>query len=307
MTVALQHNAMRLSEIITIYLAAAAPVGVAYFLRHHLNQKRARLLARAAVVAFAWPFTIVAGLLEQRGSTHGSDAETRRDGSNAAAAANTDARVEVSKRASIDALYRIEDLVRSTSGARDEKLRQVMLAARECTERFVGLALAARETDADAASPSISSREMELCRVAGRKGDDLLVAARCIRRRNVARLLAHHERARTELLHALAKMRETCGGLRFAAETDALHARSLSKAVLEALSRAIELFSALDDERAAMSAARLLDAECARLRRLENPFYEDARRRNLEGETTCPPKTSTALRSPIEHLPQPTT
>src|SRR5437588_396514 len=57
-----------------------------------------------------------------------------------------------------------------------------------------------------AAAPT--PRELELCRIAGRAGDDLLAAGRCVHRRNVTRLLAHRERSRSELVHALADVRD---------------------------------------------------------------------------------------------------
>ncbi len=56
MTVALETCAMRLSEFITIYLAAAAPFGVAHFLRCETRGgHRARALTRALVAALLWP------------------------------------------------------------------------------------------------------------------------------------------------------------------------------------------------------------------------------------------------------------
>ena len=51
---------MRLSELITVYLAAAAPVGVAYFLRRPDNARPFAHLLRAAAAALVWPLTLCA-------------------------------------------------------------------------------------------------------------------------------------------------------------------------------------------------------------------------------------------------------
>jgi hypothetical protein len=78
------------------------------------------------------------------------------------------------------------------------------------------------------------------------------------------------------LLHALAEVREALTmQMRLAAETDASAATRLSASILQVYGRAVELLSLLEDVRAATSVARLLDAECARLRRLEASLASD--------------------------------
>ncbi|HYP52156.1 MAG TPA: hypothetical protein VEQ42_01370, partial [Pyrinomonadaceae bacterium] len=203
------------------------------------------------------------------------------------------------------ALRRAEDLLEATYGAGDERARRVARAARECVERYAGLAQAAACADADAPP---SARELELCRIAGRRGDDLLLAGRCLHRNNFTRLVAHRERARQELLHALAELRdahpEATGdalaagpqssrvdseGTRVGPESSRVASQrtlgeSLSEALLQVFARAVELFSAFDDRRPALVVARLLDAECARLRRLQTSDSEHAPARDTEGE-----------------------
>ncbi|HEV2762695.1 MAG TPA: hypothetical protein VGV38_06845, partial [Pyrinomonadaceae bacterium] len=73
---------MRLSEIIVIYLAAAAPVGVVYFLsRTHAHAPSPRVVTRAAAAALAWPFTLAALWFERRrASARRSPQEARRQG-----------------------------------------------------------------------------------------------------------------------------------------------------------------------------------------------------------------------------------
>ncbi|HYY93717.1 MAG TPA: hypothetical protein VE713_04300, partial [Pyrinomonadaceae bacterium] len=175
--------------------------------------------------------------------------------------------------------------------------RHTLFAARECVERYAGLALACAGARADDAP---TPRELELCRIAGRSGDDLLAAGRCVHRRNVTRLLAHLERARSELVHALADVRELAhksdpsprpsnsaerdddGGvkqvpdseqtsdvLHWEQTSEALRSGRASGALLRALARTIEMLSLFDDHATVVSVARLLEAERARLRRLE--------------------------------------
>jgi hypothetical protein len=163
-----------------------------------------------------------------------------------------------------------------------------MFSARECVERYVGLVLACVGARKEA---NPSERELELCRLAGGAGDDLLLAGRCIHRRNVSRLFAHRERARAELIHALAGVREEAGRLHADAQPsesfDATAARRASESLLRALARAVELLSLLEDEEAARRVARLLDAECARLRRLGAAGTSEATEDGRKGAQVC--------------------
>ena len=256
MTVALATCAMRLSEFITIYLAAAAPFGVAHFLRCETRGgQRARALTRALVAALLWP---LAAFVMFRKSKDESQEEAGER------ASDDERRIERTKRALVGALRDVEEIVEPMRGPEGETERHALFAAREAVERYVGLTLAARGLDAD---PAPTAREMELCRIAGRTGDDLLNAGRCVHRRNVTRLQAHRERARDELFHALAATRETATK-RHAASAPPARARA-AEALIQAFARAIELLSLLEDRAAVLRVARLLDAECAHLRRLE--------------------------------------
>ena len=262
MCVAQTWVVMLLSELAVMYLAAAAPFGVARFLKdRHERRLSPRRLATAAAHALAWPFAARlmlarrARLMLARGA-RSEDARGRDDSHSAHAR-----RAEVVKRSAVNSLREAEDLLTGArGGALVEAERHAFFAAREAVERYAGLSLACAESDEREAP---SAREMELCRIAGRAGDDLLLAGLCAHRRGVTRLLAHRLRARSELLHALAAAREISRNI----HTDA--ARLYSAALLRALGRAIELMSLFDDREAVVAAARLLDAECARLRRLE--------------------------------------
>src|SRR5919205_1071845 len=198
--VALRRCAMIVSELFIIYLAAAAPFGVARFLSEHSGGAGLRAsLLKAAGAGLAWPFTSLPRLLHRLASLK-SDAENA-EGVNAPEGR----RVEEVKRAAVVALRAVEDLLLEAGALEDESERYKLYAARECVERYAGLAAACATASAD---PRPTQREMELCRIAGRGGDDLLVAGRCVHRRNVTRLVAHRVRASVELVHALAAVRE---------------------------------------------------------------------------------------------------
>lgn len=257
---------MRLSETITIYLAVGAPFGVNYFQREHegQNQNRARSLLKATGACLLWPLIAAAVFLSRRSS----DAPTASSSLEEAGAIDehTSQRILAARQQLFDALNGVRELAEKTV-SKNEELEQSLRGVREGVEKYAGLTLALAEMSLD---DSPASREMELCRIAGREGDDLLLAGRCIHRRNVTRLSAHQARSRIELLHALAAVREIGGGApHTGALPDATAARQLSLAVLRFYGQAINLFTLLEDESAAVSAARLLDAECARLRVLE--------------------------------------
>jgi hypothetical protein len=266
---------MLLSELAIIYLAAAAPFGVARFLGDHSGEAGApRRLLKSAASALAWPLSAPRMLFER--------ARSARDGRADEAREQVERRVELVKRSAVNSLRELEDLLLEARGERGlrEAERHALFAARECVERYAGLSLAcadARESDAP------TERELELCRVAGRAGDDLAVAGRCVHRRGVTRLVAHRERARAELVHALAgacevthDLNPVAGGL-YSVEQFGGEARArISEAALRSLARAIELMTLFDDRAGLVSAARLLDAECARAGRRVSGAKEGA-------------------------------
>ena len=233
MCVALTHRAMRLSEVITIYLAAGAPFGFQHFLRRS-SSGRARSLSRAARAALLWPLAAVKILFSRAGS---DDADT--------AAARLNEQVGRAQGKLLSSLYGLAEL------AQDTRAERAVRAAKEAVEKYVGLTLAAAETDLDGEP---STRELELYRVAGRKGADLLLAGRCVRRRNAARLARHQASSRVEFLNALASVRESLGPTL---------APNACEMIVRLYACALDLLSLLGDEDAARGVLRLLDAERA--------------------------------------------
>jgi hypothetical protein len=297
MTVALSPLAMRLIELITLYLAAAAPVGVACFLSRPAHARHTSQLLRAIVAALLWPAALCMHLLaRQRGarSKHIATAEL------ASKKWPDETRVATAERALVATLHETDDLLRDAFGARAARPRQATTDARATLERFVGLALAlAVETPDDAPT----ARELELFRVAGRKGDDLLLAGRCLHRRNHARLQAHRDQARTDLVHALAELLETVEHDLPTRPTPEQSFTKLYWLVIRAFAQAFDLLTLLDDQTAALSVARLLDAACAWARRHEIinlPRTVAAQ----TGDTSCAPHTTQSHAT--RPMPQPT-
>jgi hypothetical protein len=273
---------MIVSDLFIIYLAAAAPFGVARFLSEHAGGAATHAaLFKAAGAALAWPFTSLPRLLRRLAFlwTKVADAAERH--------APDERRAEEVKRAAVGALRAVEDLLVDAGALAEESERHKLYAARECVERYAGLATACAAASADARP---TRREMELCRIAGRGGDDLLVAGRCVHRRNVTRLVAHRERASAELVHALAAVRESSHITRppascRAEDLRAADPRRISEALSRALSRVVELLSLFDERAALVSVARMLDAECVRARRAESAAAEAGS--GIEGEGPC--------------------
>lgn len=272
---------MLLSEIFIIYLAAAAPFGVASFLRQPAGTARTRSLLQATGTALLWPLALLPGSPVHKKFRRGEpDATTKRVSTEASpevspevsteTAPSRELRIDGARRALLSSLYRVADSAAEVSCANalatDEAVRETVASV----ERYVGLTLAVADAD-EAASPQ-APREIELCRISGRAGEDLDIAGLCHGRRNIARLRAHQADSRLALLHALAELREVFESTFVATTTDAQAAatRPLFAALLETYVRTLALLSLLEDESTAARVARLLDAVRARLRRIES-------------------------------------
>jgi hypothetical protein len=276
---------MRLIEAITIYLAAGASFGVYDFLRERNLRRRVPALLKPARAAILWPL-VAAKFLFLRASEGGTHLRI-----NEQTSAHSSTKIWRAQDKLLASLYRFAELAQVSFGRESSKTERASHAVREVVEKYVGLTLAAQEIDMDAAP---TKREMEIARVAGRTGDDLRLAGRCVHRRNASRLGAHRARARTELLHTLAEIREITSGA--AALANVVAARNLSVATVRFYGHAFNLLSLLKDEAAAASVARLLDAECGRLRRLEALSLKETR---VTEEELC---TTHARRSALTGL-----
>lgn len=268
-SIALSECAMRLSEIITIYLAAGAPFGVSAYLHTSPNQPRAHALLKSMGTALAWPFVVLAKIAGGRVSlARRFKTSSGRNG----IASSTLRRIEEVQAEMLASLYKVQELASTRFVKEGEGMERAVLEVRRAFEKYLGLTIAAAAIDLEGPP---CARELELYRVAGRTGDDLLLAGQCVRRRNAARLVKHQADSRTELLHALALIREAAFDGSASSSLKGSAPRYVSVALLKFYGHAVNLLSLLEDESAASGAARLLDAECSRLRRLENALAEE--------------------------------
>ena len=284
---------MRLSEAITIYLAAGASFGAYDFIREQNPQRPFHSWMKAARAMILWPLAAVKMFQPQRHSSGPGRADTAWDSSQLP---------EKTNRACgklLASLYRLVELSTASARVESEKWERAARTVREIVEKYIGLTMAAAATEPDAPP---SGREMELFRVSGRRDEDLLLAGRCLRRRNTARLILHQARARTELLHALAEISEIAGARNTSLDVRA--ARHLSVELLRFYACAFDLLSLLEDESAARGVAHLLDRECARLRRLEAIGRKESKTTEEESCTTQAPQTAFASPSPTRALTQ---
>jgi hypothetical protein len=304
MTVALSTSAMLLSQLITIYLAAAAPVGVLFFLRRPADAARTRAVARAAVAGLFFPFTLAAYALA-RGNVIGTTATPTR------AREPHEDRIESARKSLVAALHGFEDRARESGGRGADAAVRAAHDLTSTAERYAGLTLALAFAEPDGEP---DERETELARVAGRSGEDLEIAGRCVRRRNASRLREHQAQSRLELLHALAELQDTLEGvdhsraIRPSRAADhscpqaGASAQQLSAALLRVYERAFDLLLLLEDGRGVQTLVRLLDATRARLyrRRKDVPHAE---REDATGGQPCTPTRRQTTPAPLPSQP----
>jgi hypothetical protein len=304
---------MRAAEIITIYLAAAAPVAVACFLRRraHTSITRAaasyglaRDIAHAALIGLLFPYTLASRALTR---LHRA-AVTASTSSPAAAHA---AKLDAARKSLVAALHNFEDRARELNGRRTDAAVVAAHALKSNVERYAGLTLALAEVEPDGEP---AAHETELARVAGRAGDDLEIAGRCVRRRNLSRLREHQAQSRLELLHALAGLQDTLEHSDHAAtrarrvahnlahDPSRASSQQLAAVLLRVYERAFDLFMLHEDARGVQSLVRLLDATRARLYRHHEPDAaraSHAPREDATGELSCTPHRPQAHASPL--------
>ncbi|MFN2481065.1 MAG: hypothetical protein ABR554_06335 [Pyrinomonadaceae bacterium] len=280
---------MRLSQLITIYLAAAAPVGVLVFLRRQADAARASAVARAAAAGLLFPFTLAAYALA-RGDVTGTTSSARTHETH-------EEKTESARKALVAALHGFEDRAREAGGRRADAAVRAAHALTSTVERYAGLTLALADAEPDGEP---DERETELARIAGRGGEDLEIAGRCVRRRNASRLREHQARSRLELLHALAGLQDALEELdhartarrpRVAADSQpeaGASARQLSAALLRVYERAFDLLLVLEDARGVQTLVRLLDATRARLYR-HREEVPHAAHEGADGGQPCTP------------------
>jgi hypothetical protein len=282
---------MRTLETLTIYLAIGAPFGVSYFIHHRMQAGRVVQVAKAHLIAALWPLVLIGYFFKRRFVRSSADASVRSHD-------ERENKLDGAWKAFVAALYQVEDAASLLSDRDREKLERDARNVRESAEKF--LALSASVANAAPGEPP-SERELELLRIAGRTGDDLMVGGACVKRRNAVRLEQHHARARMEVLDGLAALGDRSDAAQLAGEANAADLRRLSLAVLGLFGRALDLFSLVEDEAAAMSTAQLLNDECKRLRRLAS-MEKAAEVESETGVELCTTHTSRLSHAPSTGL-----
>lgn len=260
---------MRLSEMITIYLAVGAPFGVHYFFQKRTQMKRPRGLLKAIGAMIYWPLIVVRYFL------------LRRTGSNRITQNPFDERLEQTRRVLYASLHTIRELSSEQRLKENERLEELVYVIRENAEKYLGLALAADDLDENSEP---SKHELEIFRLEERSIEDLSISGRCIHRRNVRQLIKHRNRARALFVHALVETQEIANEINLSSLINAVRAHQLSKALLQLYSNAIELLSLIKDVKAAKIVAQLLDKESVRLREIEAAISND---KEVPGEERC--------------------
>lgn len=272
---------MRLSELVTIYLAVGASFGVSCYLRaQNCARNRRRSFVEGIIATLFWPLAAGAILFGRLRHVY----EER-------ATEEPCARIEETRRAFVVSVNKMLDVARNSRRTKREEMERTLYALRESAEQYVVLAVAETADDREAAP---ARYEMELARISGRRDDDLLVAGHCAHRRNILRIKARYERERSRMLDALTELRMEDGDslASYLEDADIAERKLMSEARLELYGRAVDLFSLLKDAGAAKIAARLLDVECSCLRR-QKESNADAGQASDHGEERC-----------TEHTPQ---
>jgi len=264
---------MHLSEFFIIYMAIAAPHGVAFFLQQDSDRSLPRRLIEASGATLLWPLVWTRRAGKRTGSrlTFLAEDQTTNDAHFAG--------TEGATRKLLAAFDAADGFLRSIKTERSEL---AIYEFRVLLETYVGLT---RIAAANSVSPS--AREMETARLSGRRGDDLCLAGLCVHRRNNARLAAHLDSSRARFLQALTELHRRAPEHFPSLLADSVKKRELSERTLRVYTCAIDLASLLEDRETALRIAPLLDAECARLRALEASTTKVAPMLFSHEEETC--------------------
>lgn len=288
--VAIYRGAMRWSETITIYLAMGAPFAVSFFLHARNGKQHIPRFLKAAAIALLWPLAVIRITWVGSGETNAHLTRTRRSKRN-------EANVNIAKRGLLAALNAMNESVSRSDNTMREELQRAACVLRESIETYVGLAGATEELAVEA-SPTEKSKELH--RIAGYKGDDLAVAARCANRRNIARIIQHHIRARVQMVHSIADIREAIEAGRSANNGRYKAKDHVPLSATEVYKQAIDLLRLLGDDETASRIAELCGQEVAQRRRSrEEEMPTDSRR--AIGEGPCTTHTSRITQSPLSN------
>lgn len=266
---------MKTGELIVIYLSIGAPFGVAHFLNAGEGRRDSLSLLAAFVTGFLWPWSALRSALQlfRRSAVAGEKSAANNPAEENAQIFSEE--INRAWRVFDETLSRAEETLSAAFHPHSAHLTETLACGfrrlRRKTEQHRRLAMALDE----AANQSLDEttpepRGVELCRLAGREGDDLDIAARCLSRRNLKKLRGRVEMSAQEIVHALAELRESLDSAQAGIKPGGV--AQLNFSLQHLYSSAIELFSHLDDMPTVLRLSRLLNMQCARVRELSHPI-----------------------------------
>lgn len=189
---------MQWSDLLIIYFSCGAPFAVYHFLQNSRNDTfSSRLLLNSAAVWVGW-IAYAYLLWRKRSQKRFTPAQKQ------AKKVSTDPEIALlEQQTTVIQEQILQAFIETNSRAR---LKVQFFAFRDVLERFVGLTIAERNSAKFAASRKTAS-EAEVFSIAGRSGRDSERGARCVSRRNLARLQEHQKNAREDFLKQLANLR----------------------------------------------------------------------------------------------------
>ena len=250
---------MRLSETIIIYLATGAPFSVSYFLHKRGSEHTVPGLLTAVAAGLLWPLMALRVLVAeytQPKPTPLTDSVPRKH----------EEKIQHTKRQLLASLRVLYQLVKSAADTRTKEFERVAFVLNDSVETYVGLASAVEESSAGL---STNGPSMELFRIAGRKGDDLMLATKCAHRRNIARIIEHHSRARVQLIHGLADLYDAVECVAPLKSANGLADERMRLESVKLYKYAIDLLLLMGDHEAAIRITELVNRERTWLQALE--------------------------------------
>ncbi len=243
---------MRLRDIITIYLALGAPLAVHYFLQN--REKNFKAVLKALGVMLMFPFVVVR-LFLSRNPTPQHQFQNEK--------------VERNKCFVFSALNEIRDSSKRIK--ENESIERLVFVIRENLEKYSGLAVVSEQIDEN---DEPSKHEKEVFHVSGCETNEIKIAASCMHRRNVKQIILHRNRARNNLLHALAEIEETVNESKALLMNPSL-ARQINESLTRLYKNTIEVLFQIEDENAAEIIDRLLNKTLSQVEKSKEVLGEE--------------------------------
>ncbi len=187
---------MRLIDFIVIYLAAAAPFAARQLVRSS-GPRSVLPIMKSVAHGITWPLSLL-NYLSGR-------SDTEQITSTASNTVSTRCGVDVALLQFVNDLDLLSCTIFFNTDKQSSAFEDVVKRVRLAAEKFAALTLAMGEMAHD---DSPAPHQSELARIAGRTGDDLLIAGICAHRQSLLKLAAQRTKSRNELFDDLSKLLE---------------------------------------------------------------------------------------------------